>query len=141
MAGPSRRMGLGHEEIYDELWKEDECSIDSESEFSDDSDCYSDNMVVRVLSGSEQSDSSDDEAVNDDCGMQHGTWTKVGAERPQFPFSGKTGQNVDLKDPNSPLEYFELFITPELAESKAKQRNKPVCSTIFRKYAELENKI
>jgi hypothetical protein len=48
--------------------------------------------------------------------MQHGTWTKVGAEWPWFPFSGKPGLNVDLEDPNSPLEYFELFITPESAE-------------------------
>jgi hypothetical protein len=55
-----------------ELWKEDECSVNSESEFSD--------MVVKVLSGSEQSDSSDDKDVNDDSGMQHGTCTKVGAE-------------------------------------------------------------
>jgi hypothetical protein len=66
-------MRLGHEEICDELLKEDECSVNSESEFSDNSDCYSDNMVVKVLSGSEQSHSSDDEAIKDDSGMQHGT--------------------------------------------------------------------
>jgi hypothetical protein len=72
-------MRLDHEEIRDEIWKEDECSVNSENEFSDDSDCYSD-MVVKVLSDNEQSDSSDDEDVNDDSGMQHGTWTKVGAE-------------------------------------------------------------
>jgi hypothetical protein len=28
--------------------------------------------------------------------MQHGAWTKVGAEWPCFPFSGKPGLNVDL---------------------------------------------
>jgi hypothetical protein len=53
------------------------------SEFNDDSGCCSD-MVVKFLSGSEQSDSSDDEDVNDDSDMQHVTWTKVGAERPPF---------------------------------------------------------
>jgi hypothetical protein len=74
------------------------------------------NLVIIViiwlweLSGSEQSDSSDDEVVNDDSDMQHGARTKVGAERPRFPFSGKPGLNVDLEDKNSPLEYFELFI-------------------------------
>jgi hypothetical protein len=38
-------MRLGHEEICDELLKEDECSVNSESEFGDNSD----NMVVRVV--------------------------------------------------------------------------------------------
>jgi hypothetical protein len=80
-------------------------------------------MVVKVLSGSERSDSSNDEAVNDDSGMQLGTWTKVGAERPRFPFSGKPGLNVDLEDQNSPLEYFELFITPERAELISRETN------------------
>jgi hypothetical protein len=38
-------------------------------------------MVVKFLSDSEQSDSSDDEDnVNDDSDKQYGTWTKVGAE-------------------------------------------------------------
>jgi hypothetical protein len=42
-------------------------------------------MVVKFLSGSEQSDSCDDkDNVNYDSDMQHGTWTKVGAERPFF---------------------------------------------------------
>jgi hypothetical protein len=40
------------------------------------------------------------------------TWTAVGFERPRFPFSGKSGINVDLEDRHNPLEYFELFITP-----------------------------
>jgi hypothetical protein len=49
-------------------------------------------MVVKFLSDSEQSDSSDDEDnVNDDSDMQHETWTKVWAELPSFPFSGKPG--------------------------------------------------
>jgi hypothetical protein len=60
------------DEICDGLWAEDE--------FSDDSDSDGD-TVVKFLSDSKQSDSSDDEEdVNDDSNMQHGTWTKVGAE-------------------------------------------------------------
>jgi hypothetical protein len=56
-----------------ELWIQDKFSVNSESEFSDDSD-----MVVKFLSGSEQRDSSDDEDnVNDESDMQHGTWTKA----------------------------------------------------------------
>jgi hypothetical protein len=74
-------------------------------------------MVFKFLSGNKQSDSYDDKHnVNDDSDMQHETWTKVGAKQSHFPFSGKPGLNVDLEDPNNPLEYFELFITPTLAE-------------------------
>jgi hypothetical protein len=108
-------MRLDDEDICDELCTEDEFSVNSESEFSGDSDCDSD-MVMEFLSGSEQSDSSDDEDdVNDDSDMQHGTWAKVGAERPRFPFSGKPGLNFDLEDLNNPLEYYELLITPDVA--------------------------
>jgi hypothetical protein len=39
MAGPSKNMRLHDEEICDELLKEDECSVNLESEFSDDSGC------------------------------------------------------------------------------------------------------
>jgi hypothetical protein len=136
MVGPGKSMWLD-DEIYDELWKEDEFSVNSESEFSDGSDCVSD-MVVKFLSGSKQSDSSDDkDNVNYDSDIQHGTWTKVGTEWPHFPFSGKPGLNIDIEDPNNLLDYFEFLITPELV----KHRNKPVCPTIFRKYSRLENKI
>jgi hypothetical protein len=59
--------------------KEGVCSVNSESEFSVENDCYSD-VVMKVFSGSEQSDSSDDdEDVNNDIVMQHGTWANVGA--------------------------------------------------------------
>jgi hypothetical protein len=86
------------------------------SKFSDDSDCDGD-MVVKFLSDSEQSDSSDDkDNVNDDSDMQHGTWTKTGAEQPHFPFSGKPDLKVHLEDPNSLLDYFQLLITPDLTE-------------------------
>jgi hypothetical protein len=37
-------------------------------------------MFVKVFSGSEQCDSSDNEDETDDNGMQHGTQTMVGAE-------------------------------------------------------------
>jgi hypothetical protein len=68
-----------------------ECSDISESDVSDDSD-----MNVDMLSGSEEREKSDDEDnVNDSSDMQHDTCTRVGAERPRFPFSGKTGINVD----------------------------------------------
>jgi hypothetical protein len=46
--------------------------------------------------------------------MQHETWTKVGADLPHFPFSGKPGLNVYLDGPNNLLDYFELLIAPEL---------------------------
>jgi hypothetical protein len=65
-------MQLG-DEICNELWKEDEFTVNSESKFSDDTDCDSD-MVVKFLSGSKQSDSYDDkDNINDDSDMQHGT--------------------------------------------------------------------
>jgi hypothetical protein len=71
MAGSSNSIQLDGE-ICDELWNEDE--------FSDDSNCETD-MVVKFLSDSGQSDSSDDEDnVSDYTDMQHGTWTKEGAE-------------------------------------------------------------
>jgi hypothetical protein len=83
-----------------------------ESEFSDDSD-----TDVDMSSGSEQRESSDNEYnANDNSDMQHNTWTRSDAERPHFPFSGKPGISVDLEVRNNPLEYFELFITPEIAE-------------------------
>jgi hypothetical protein len=116
-------MSLDDEDICDALWKEDECSVNSESEFSDDSGCDS-NTVVKFLSCSKQIDNSNDEDnVNDDSDMQHGTRTKVGAERHHFPFSGNPRINVGLEDPNNPLEYFELLVTPELAEIISRETN------------------
>jgi hypothetical protein len=77
MAGPSKIMQLVDEDICDKSWKENKFSVNSQSEFSCDSDCDS-NMIVTFLSSSKQSDSSDD------SDMQHGTWTKVAAEQPLF---------------------------------------------------------
>jgi hypothetical protein len=42
--------------------------------------------------------------------------SRVGIERPLFTFSGKPSINVELEDQNNLLEYFKLFITPEIAE-------------------------
>jgi hypothetical protein len=72
-------------------------------------------VIVIWLSDSEESDSSDDDDnVNDDSEMRNGTWTKLGAERLRYPFSGKTGLNVVVEDPKNLLVYSELLITLKL---------------------------
>jgi hypothetical protein len=69
--------------------------VNSESEFSDGSD-YDRDVVVKFLCVNEWSDScGEKDNVSDDRDMQHGTWTKAGAEQPHFPFSGKHGLNVN----------------------------------------------
>lgn len=45
------------------------------------------------------------------------------AEQSCFLLSGKPGLSVDLEDPNSPLDYFELVITTELAELIFRETN------------------
>jgi hypothetical protein len=62
--------------------------------------------------------------LTDDSDKRHETGTNLGAEQPNFPFSGKLGLNIDSEDPNSPLEYSELFITSELAELISRETNK-----------------
>jgi hypothetical protein len=97
--------------------KENECSDISESECSNDSD-----MSVKISSCGEQSISCDDEdGVNDNSNLQDDMWTRSGSERPRFPFTGKPGLHVDLEDPSNPLEYFELFCTPEILELIARE--------------------
>lgn len=87
-------MWLDSEEICNELWEVDGYNVNSESEFSDDSDCDSD-MVVKFLSGSKHSDGSgDDNNVKDDNDMHHGTRTKVGVVQTHFPFCGNLGVYV-----------------------------------------------
>jgi hypothetical protein len=49
---------------------------------------------------------------------------KMSTTRPRFPFTGKPGINVDLEDPSNPLEYFELFCTPDIAEVIARETNR-----------------
>jgi hypothetical protein len=55
-----------------------------------------------------------------------------------FSISVGHGLNLDLECCNNPLEYWELFITPELANLE--QRNKPACPKISIKYAKLKKK-
>jgi hypothetical protein len=79
---------------------------------------------VKILSHGEQSVSSDvEENVSDNSSMQHCIWVKLGAERPCLPFTGKPGINVELEDLSNPLEYFDLFCTPEIEEVIARERN------------------
>jgi hypothetical protein len=112
MAGPSKKqkhlsyMGLNV------LLYNREASDFMESEFSDDSD-----MNVEMASGSEQRANCDDEgSSNGNSDVRQDTWTLVGAEKQLVPFDGKPGVNVDLEYRSNPLEYFELFISPEITE-------------------------
>jgi hypothetical protein len=59
---------------------------------------------------------------------------RLGAERPCFPFTGKPGINVDLEDPSDPLEYFELFCTPDIVELIARETIQ-YAQKYFRKHA------
>lgn len=78
IVGPNKCMRFYANKICDELWKGDEFGINSESKFCDDS--YSDGDIVKFVSDSKHSYSSDDEDTADgDSDMQHGTWKKVGA--------------------------------------------------------------
>jgi hypothetical protein len=71
---------------------------------------------VKILSCGEQSVSSDvEENVNDNSSLQQSVLVKSGAERLCLPFTSNPGINVDLEDPSNPLEYFDLFCTPEIA--------------------------
>jgi hypothetical protein len=83
----------------------------SESEYSSDSE-----INVNISSGGVQN-------VSDISSMQPDVWANLGAERPCSPFTGKPGINVDLEDPSNPLEYFELFCTPDIAEVIARETN------------------
>jgi hypothetical protein len=85
------------------------------------------NYGMKMNLVSEFSDGSDEEDnVNEGSGMQHKTWTKVGAEQPHFPFSGKPELNVHLEDPNNLLDNFEILITLELAELISRETNRCV---------------
>jgi hypothetical protein len=76
---------------------------------------------VKILSGDEQSVSSDEAENVSNSSMQTDVWTNSGAERPLFPFTGKPGINVDLEDPSKPLEYFELFYMPDIVDVIARE--------------------
>jgi hypothetical protein len=99
MVGHSRKTCVSVEEVLYELLQENQCSDISESECSSNSE-----INVKILSCGEQSVNSDEEEnVSDSSSMQHGIWTKSGCERPHFPFTGKTGINVDLECLSNPL--------------------------------------
>jgi hypothetical protein len=55
--------------------------------------------------------------------MQHGTWTKLGAEI-IFPFNSKPDLNTDLENTSNSQEYFELCITPETAKLISRETNR-----------------
>jgi hypothetical protein len=109
MAGPSKKMYVIDEVLY-ELLQKNEYSDIFESECS----CGSE-INVNILSCGEHSVSSDEEEnVSDNISMQHGIWAKSGAQQPPFPFTGKPGIYVDLKDPSNPLEFLSCFVHQKL---------------------------
>jgi hypothetical protein len=113
MVSPSKKTCVSDEMLY-ELLQENEYSDTFDSEIN-----------MKTSSCGEQNISSDEEeSVNDNSSMQNDTWAKSGAKRPRFPFTGKPGINVYLKDPSNPLEYFELFCTPEIMEVIARETNR-----------------
>jgi hypothetical protein len=119
---------VNDEVVLYELLQENECSDISESIYSSDNE-----VIVKILSCGEHTVSSDEEEnVSDNINMRHGIWAKSGAQQPHFSFTGKPGINVDLEDPNNPLDYFELFYTPEIEEVIVRET---VCQNIFRKHA------
>jgi hypothetical protein len=94
------------------MLQENKYSDISKSEYSSNSE-----INVKILSFGEQSVSSvEEENVSDNSIMQHGVWAKSGAERPHFPFTGKSGINVDLEDRINPLVYFEFFVHQKLGK-------------------------
>jgi hypothetical protein len=101
MAGPSKKMRVSDEVLY-ELLQEKEYSVIYENEYNSDSE-----INVKITSCVEQSVSSDeDENVSDNSNMQHSIWTMLGAEQPCLPFAGKPGINVDFEDPHEPPRIF-----------------------------------
>jgi hypothetical protein len=78
---------------------------------------------VKISSGYEESVSSDEaENLSNNSSKQPDILANSGVERPRFPFTGKPGINVDLEDPSNPLEYFELFCTPDTHHWKETNR-------------------
>ena len=100
------------------LTKEDLEEIVNNSEDSEYSDENSESYASDIFCESE--DESSDEVI--DTNIQHGTWTtNVGTERLHFPFIGKPGLNVKIENSENPLEFFDLFITPEIADLRSRE--------------------
>lgn len=72
--------------------EKDQWSVNSDSEFSDNSDCYSD-MFPEALTSSEQTTALVTKMY---MAWSMGRWTKVEAEGSRFSFSDKPGLNIDL---------------------------------------------
>jgi hypothetical protein len=107
--------------VFYEPLQENEYSDISDSEYSSDSE-----INVNILSGDEQSVSSDgSENVSNNSSMQPDIWANSCAEQPCFPFTDKPGINVDSEDPSIPLEYFELFCMPDIAKVIEKRNGMP----------------
>jgi hypothetical protein len=71
MAGPSKKMCVSDEILYELLQKNEYCDI-SENEYSSDSE-----VNVKILSCGEHSVSCDEEEyVSDNSSMWHGMWKK-----------------------------------------------------------------
>jgi hypothetical protein len=78
------------DEVFYELLEENEYSDISESEYSTDS-----KINVKILSGDEQSVSSDEaKNISDSSSMQPDVWSNSGAQQPHLPFIGKHGINI-----------------------------------------------
>jgi hypothetical protein len=113
-------MRVSDEKVLCGLLQENECSDTSESECSSGSD-----KNVKISSCGEQSVSSDEEEnASDNSSTQHCIWTGSEPERSRFPFTGKPRLNVDLEGASNPLEYFELFYTPQIAELIDRESNR-----------------
>jgi hypothetical protein len=108
MTGPKKKIRVS-DGVFCELLQVNKDSDISENEYGSDSE-----INVKISSGGEQD-------VSDNSSMQPDVWEN-------FPFAGKPGINVDLEDPRNPLDYFELFRTPDMAEVIAREIGIP---TVF----------
>ena len=99
-----------------------------DSEFSNDSSqSYDSDISLQKISRAISSESEDEEDFSDEeieTDMQYRTWTNAGTERPRFPFIGKPGLNVEIKNSKNPLEFFELFITSDITELISRETNR-----------------
>jgi hypothetical protein len=127
MAGPSKKVRVSDEEVFCELLQENEYSDISENECSSDSE-----INVKIVSGGEQSVSSDEAESSNSSSIQPNIWVNSGAEYPCFPFTGKPGINVIYKTPVTPCNILSFLYTRHCGSNR--QRNKSVCPKIFRKH-------
>jgi hypothetical protein len=80
---------------------------------------------VKILSCGEQNVSSDEEEnISDNSSMQHGIYGQSQVLIECFPFTGKPVLNFDFEEPSNPLEYFELFCTPEIEKAIARETSR-----------------